>query len=65
MMIGGLFAGHDQSGGELTVKPNGTKVKLFYGMSSDTAMMKHRGAVAGYRYVSSIRVLLVLKIFEI
>lgn len=51
MMIGGLFAGHDQSGGELTVKADGTKVKLFYGMSSDTAMLKHRGGVAGYRSV--------------
>lgn len=48
-MIGGLFAGHDQSGGELTVKPDGTKVKLFYGMSSSTAMMKHVGNVANYR----------------
>lgn len=49
VMIGGLFAGHDQSGGELKVKPDGSKVKLFYGMSSDTAMLKHVGSVAGYR----------------
>lgn len=37
-----LLAGHDQSGGEVKVKDNGTKVKLFYGMSSATAMEKHR-----------------------
>ncbi|KAK7584209.1 hypothetical protein V9T40_005172 [Parthenolecanium corni] len=49
VMIGGLFAGHDQSGGELTVKSDGTKVKLFYGMSSSTAMLKHVGNVANYR----------------
>merc|ERR1712002_525057 len=33
------FAGHDQCGGELIVK-DGKKVKLFYGMSSTTAMKK-------------------------
>lgn len=48
-MLGGMFAGHDQSGGDLTVKSDGTKVKLFYGMSSSTAMMKHVGNVANYR----------------
>lgn len=57
-MIGGLFAGHDQSGGELTVKPDGTKVKLFYGMSSNTAMLKHVGSVAGYRYEELVYFLL-------
>lgn len=49
VMLGGLFAGHDQSGGELIVKENGEKVKLFYGMSSTTAMEKHAGGVANYR----------------
>jgi len=49
VMLGGLFAGHDQSGGELIVKDNGDKVKLFYGMSSTTAMEKHVGQVANYR----------------
>lgn len=52
-MIGGLFAGHDQCGGELMVKKDGTKVKLFYGMSSETAMLKHVGNVANYRQVIS------------
>ncbi|CAO4376835.1 Protein CBG23625 [Caenorhabditis briggsae] len=48
VMIGGLFAGHDQSGGDL-IESNGKKYKLFYGMSSDTAMKKHHGSVAEYR----------------
>ncbi|KIH49977.1 IMP dehydrogenase / GMP reductase domain protein [Ancylostoma duodenale] len=48
VMIGGLFAGHDQSGGEV-IEQNGKKFKLFYGMSSDTAMNKHHGSVAEYR----------------
>ncbi|EPB69256.1 GMP reductase [Ancylostoma ceylanicum] len=71
VMIGGLFAGHDQSGGEV-IEQNGRelpkrttfirvtqqtndmyvpfeKFKLFYGMSSDTAMNKHHGSVAEYR----------------
>lgn len=49
-MLGGMLAGHDQNGGELTIKPNGTKCKLFYGMSSLTAMKKHAGGKAEYRY---------------
>ena len=48
VMIGGLFAGHDQSGGELITR-NGKQMKLFYGMSSVTAMNKHAGGVANYR----------------
>jgi len=48
VMMGGMLAGHDQSGGEVQEK-NGKKVKLFYGMSSATAMQKHVGGVAEYR----------------
>ncbi|XP_074998855.1 GMP reductase 1 isoform X2 [Calonectris borealis] len=48
VMLGGMFAGHDQCAGEIMEK-NGKKVKLFYGMSSDTAMKKHAGGVAEYR----------------
>jgi len=48
VMAGGMFAGHDQSGGEI-IEENGKKYKLFYGMSSDTAMKKHHGSVAEYR----------------
>ncbi|BES99218.1 Hypothetical protein NTJ_12035 [Nesidiocoris tenuis] len=49
VMLGGMLAGHDQSGGELRTKEDGTKVKTFYGMSSETAMSKHAGQVASYR----------------
>ena len=52
-MMGGMLAGHDQSGGEGVVKQNGTKVKLFYGMSSATAMQKHSGGVAEYRWAAN------------
>lgn len=49
VMVGGMLSGHDQCGGEIVVKPNGKKVKQFYGMSSATAMNKHHGGVAEYR----------------
>lgn len=48
VMMGGMLAGHDQSGGEV-IEKNGKKVKLFYGMSSATAMQKYAGGVAEYR----------------
>ena len=32
------------------IEKNGVKVKQFYGMSSATAMQKHAGGVAEYRY---------------
>lgn len=48
VMIGGMFAGHDESGGEM-VEADGMKTKKFYGMSSSTAMNKHAGGVANYR----------------
>ncbi|KAG7269607.1 hypothetical protein CRUP_005165 [Coryphaenoides rupestris] len=48
VMLGGMLAGHTESGGEV-IEKNGKKYKLFYGMSSDTAMKKHAGAVAEYR----------------
>lgn len=50
VMLGGLFAGHDQCGGELIVK-NGKKVKLFYGLSSITAMNKMTETSAVYKAV--------------
>ena len=37
VMLGGMFAGHDESGGEI-VEENGKTFRLFYGMSSQTAM---------------------------
>lgn len=48
VMLGGMLAGHNESGGEL-IERNGKKYKQFYGMSSTTAMDKHVGGVADYR----------------
>lgn len=48
VMLGGMFAGHNESGGEL-IKRNGKTYKQFYGMSSKIAMDKHVGGVAEYR----------------
>ncbi len=48
VMLGGMLAGHDESGGE-TIEKDGRKFKQFYGMSSATAMKKHAGGVAEYR----------------
>ncbi|KAJ3584021.1 hypothetical protein NHX12_014518 [Muraenolepis orangiensis] len=48
VMLGGMLAGHAESGGEV-IEKSGKKYKLFYGMSSDTAMKKHAGGVAEYR----------------
>ena len=48
VMLGGMFAGHDESAGELIEEGN-KKFKQFYGMSSTTAMDKHVGGVANYR----------------
>lgn len=48
VMLGGMFAGHKESGGEL-VEEDGEMYKMYYGMSSDTAMKKHYGKVAKYR----------------
>ena len=48
VMIGGMFAGHDESGGK-TVERDGKVYRQFYGMSSSTAMDKHSGGVANYR----------------
>ena len=48
IMLGGMLAGHDQS--EMgVIERDGKKYVSFYGMSSDTAMTKHKGGVAEYR----------------
>lgn len=63
-MAGGMFAGHDQCGGD-TLEKNGKKYKLFYGMSSATAMEKHAGKFC-YKdeYVLKIIVTFVLYILR-
>ena len=48
VMLGGMFAGHDESAGDLVDK-DGVTFKRFYGMSSREAMDKYSGGVAQYR----------------
>ena len=48
VMSGSMFAGHTESGGDL-IEESGKKYKIFYGMSSSTAMNKYSGGVAHYR----------------
>lgn len=48
VMAGSMFAGHDESGGDM-IEENGKKYKLFYGMSSKKAMEKHYGKMESYR----------------
>lgn len=48
VMSGSMFAGHTESGGDL-IEENDKKYKIFYGMSSSTAMNKYSGGVAQYR----------------
>ncbi len=48
VMLGGMLSGHAQAEQEV-VEENGEKFLKFYGMSSDTAMKKHKGGVAEYR----------------
>merc|ERR1719390_602375 len=43
-----MLAGHEECAGEV-VQENDEYFKVFYGMSSDTAMKKHAGGVAEYR----------------
>merc|ERR550532_2624989 len=48
VMLGGMLAGHDECSGDV-IEENGNYFKVFYGMSSDTAMKKYAGGVAEYR----------------
>jgi len=48
VMAGGMFSGTDEAGGEVIEEKEG-KFKMFYGMSSSTAMKKYAGGVAEYR----------------
>lgn len=57
VMLGGMLAGHDESGGEIIYETEETpkgplaipKYMKFYGMSSKEAMDKYSGGVAEYR----------------
>ena len=48
ILIGGLFAGHDENPGEV-IEEDGRRFKLFYGMSSSHAMKKNYNKVNNYR----------------
>jgi GMP reductase len=48
VMMGSILAGHDESGGVIETIDR-QDFKVFYGMSSDTAMNKHYGGVNNYR----------------
>jgi GMP reductase len=48
VMSGSMFAGHNESGGDL-IEEGDKKYKVFYGMSSSNAMNKYSGGVAKYR----------------
>lgn len=48
VMLGGMFAGHNQSEADI-IEKDGEKCVAFYGMSSNTAMNIHSGGVAEYR----------------
>lgn len=48
VMMGSMFAGYDQSGGNL-IEKNGKKFKEFYGMSSEKAQEKHYKGMAKYK----------------
>ena len=60
IMSGGLFSGHEESGGEL-IEVDGKQFKEFYGMSSSVAMDKHAGGVAKYRTSEGKKVLIPYK----
>ena len=53
VMCGSMFAGHEESGGKIISEQSNdgkqTIYKIFYGMSSTTAMNKYSGGVAKYR----------------
>ena len=57
VMLGGMFAGHDESGGD-TVERDGQQFKRFYGMSSKAAMERYSGGVAEYRAAEGKEVLI-------
>lgn len=56
VMLGGMMAGHDESGGTI-IEENGKQYKEFYGMSSSDAMIKHYGEKATYRASEGKRVI--------
>lgn len=60
VMIGSLFAGHDESGMEI-IEKEGKKFIPYYGSSSEEAMKKHHGGMLEYRASEGKSVLLPYK----
>ena len=48
VMVGGMFAGHTESGGEL-IEEEGQQYKMFYGMSSGLANDMYAGGLEDYK----------------
>lgn len=48
VMLGGMLAAHEECEGQI-IERDGQKYMAFYGMSSESAMTRHTGGVAGYR----------------
>ncbi|MFV0575269.1 MAG: GMP reductase [Vibrio sp.] len=57
VMLGGMLAGHEESGGD-RIEKDGKEFMKFYGMSSQSAMDKHSGGVAKYRAAEGKTVLI-------
>jgi GMP reductase len=49
VMAGGIFAGHDECGGEIKHGDHGELKMIHYGMSSKTANEKYNGGLSDYR----------------
>jgi len=60
VMLGGMFAGHEESGGE-RVERDGATYQRFYGMSSKAAMDRYAGGVAEYRAAEGKEVLVLYR----
>jgi GMP reductase len=56
VMLGGMFAGHDECAGE-TVERDGQTFQRFYGMSSRAAMDRYSGGIGEYRAAEGKEVL--------
>lgn len=60
VMLGGMFAGHEESGGDTIVK-DGKMFKAFYGMSSKTANEQYAGGLKEYKASEGREVLIPFK----
>ena len=61
VMLGGMFAGHKESGGELVTGNDGEQYKDFYGMSSTKAQQTYYGDLAEHRAAEGKKVRLKYK----